>query len=255
MMKKIIFSCLTFLFCFTFQDVFAASTCDYSEQVELNSIASTINTKYSIERKLVNNDGTVEENLNVDDVTVDMDSPYSIEEIATFSIYNLTNDVYVTISSNRDFYKTYHYEDTNNGEITILAGDVSEIQHYRIEVFSNKAACLGESLRVIEEVIPMKNDYSAYEICGAIPSYTYCQEYIKAPFLASDSEIMEGIRKEYEKQQQEKEEENENTSFIEKVKDFIEKNKIAIYSIIGIIIVFGVVITIVILKKKRSRIL
>lgn len=254
-MKKIISRCLLLTFLCFIPSVRAASTCDYSEQVELSGIASTVKADYAVTQKVMDMQGNVAEGVSEDDVTED--SNYFLLSRITVHLSNLTEDVYVTITNDKDMNRTFYYSDTNNGEVSFDGGDLSEVINYKITIYSNKDQCKGESLRTIDFVTPMKNSYAFYGDCEVIPNFEYCQAYITAPFMASDMEITQSISNAYQKylNQREKEEEEQNKNFFEKLEDFYQKNKVVIYSILGVVIVIGALTTVVIVRKRRSRIL
>lgn len=255
MLKKVILSCFTLMFCFTIQNVKAASTCSYEEQVELNNLASTVKTGYEIKRVVTDMDGNILSNIKEEEVTED--SAYVLSTRLQVYVTNITNDIYIKITSDKGLDKTYKFSDTNNGEVNFDGGDLTEIVNYQVTVYSNKEHCSDELYRTIDFVTPMKNPYSSFTDCEAIPNYEYCQQYITTPFLATEYEIQSSIDKEYQKtiQQKKEEEVQKEKSFFEKLQDFYNKNKIILYSILGVVVIAGVLTTIVILKKRRSRIL
>lgn len=255
MVKKIISWCVVLTFFLFMTKVSAASTCDYSMQVELSNVASTIRANYAIEQKVMDMQGNVKEGVSIDEVTEDSD--YFLLSRVMVHLYNLTDDVYVTMTSDKGFNKTYYYSDTQNGEVSFDGGDLTEIVNYRIVIYSNKEECLGEEIRTIEFVTPMKNSYAFRTDCEAIPNFEYCQAYITAPFMASDSDITGSIDKAYQKYMNEQKEEEEwkNKTFFEKLEEIFQKNKVIIYLIFGVVIVIGALTTVVMIKKRRSRVL
>ena len=74
MLKKIVLCCFTLLFCFTIQNVSAASTCNYDEQVELNNLSSTVKTGYEIKRVVTDMEGNVLPDVKEEEAVED--SPY-----------------------------------------------------------------------------------------------------------------------------------------------------------------------------------
>jgi len=255
MMKKIVLGCLISTFLFSFQRVNAASTCEYSEQVELSNIVSTIQAGYDISDVVMDMNGNVASGVNVEDVTEYSD--YFLLKRLNVHVNNMTDDVYIKVTSDHGFDRTYHFSDVIDGNISFDGGDLSEIINYKAEIFSNKANCKDELIRSIDFVTPMKNSYAFYGECEAIPNFEYCQPYITVPFLVSDSNIAQSISNAYIKHldNMKEEEEEKNKGFFEKIGDFLVKNKIAIYSILGVMVVAGVLVTIIIIKKRRGRVL
>lgn len=253
MVKKIISRCLIFMACFNVLQVSAASTCDYSTQVELSNIASTVKADYEIKQVVIDINGNIREDKTIDDTAVDEE--LAISKVLKVHINNITNDIYVKVISDR-IDRTYHFSETTNGEIVFDGGDLTSIVNYKVEVYSNKDACKDDLLRTINFVTPKENLYAGYSGCQAIPNFGYCQEYITTDFRVSDEEIQNQISSEYAKYlENEKKEEEKNATFLEKLENFFEKNKIVILSIITIVVVAGAFAIVVILKKRRSRIL
>ena len=256
MKKKIVSGCLSLALLLSFQSVSAASTCDYQEQVELSNIASTIQSNYEVQRVIRDNQDKIVTDVDLE-TAMEQNSDYYVDYILNVHVLNVTDDVYVNISSSVGMNQTFYYQDTSNGEISLDGGNLNEIITYKVTVFSNKLTCPGEALRTIEFVTPMRNIRAYSNDCSSIPDFEYCKEYITAPFLASDIEIEQSIAEAYARYQNnvQIEEEEKNKSFFEKLGDFLEKNKILIGSIVGIIIVVGALTIIVMINKRRSRVL
>ena len=75
----------------------------------------------------------------------------------------------------------------------------------------------------------MINTYAYLNSCYLMPNFEYCKEYITTPFYASETDIMNEISKEYEKYKNtlvEEEENKEEKSFLDKLRDFYQKNYI-----------------------------
>lgn len=222
-------------------------------------MASTVQAKTSIEKKIMNVNGTVEENMDISEIgdDNDADNPYYLAMRAKVLISNITDDIYIRVVGDNGINRTYYYSDTENGNISFDSGDTSSVIKYTITIYSNRVECPSEELRTINLVVPMQNPYSLYSTCASIPDYAYCQEFIEAPFLASESEIANSISQEYQKyvNNLKEEEEEKNKTFFEKIGDFFKKYQVIIYSIIGIVIVVGALTTVVIIKRRRSRVL
>ena len=248
-------TCFTLLLCLSLRSV-NASTCDYSEQVELSNIASTVQAKYEIKEVAIDNAGNIRNDISKEEIA-DENSEYLPMDIVEVNILNITQDIYVNVTNDQGFDKTYYYEDTNNGQIIINGGDLTQILRYKITIFSNKEKCLGESIRTVDVVTPMINPIAMDLMCMSIPDFTYCQEYITSSFLVSDDEIYNSVAKaydEYLKKQQKTEEEN-NKNFIEKIGEFIKKNKTIIIIVTIGVIVIGAIVTFVIIRYRRNRLL
>ena len=243
---------LAFLF-FIPNYVKAASSCSYSEQAELNEIVSHVNANYEV-------------------VEVSMGEYYDIDHfgeegydviqehfVKVFDIHvlNITEDIYIKVYNDyNDEVKTFRYNDTKDGVATFRVDDIEKLVTYTIEVYSNKYSCAGEMFRKFTLTTPMYNNYSERPQCEDNKDFYYCQEFINSENI-SFNEFFEKI-KEFQDQKQneeEKKQQEENKSFVEKIKEFYKENAIVIHSIGVAIVVMGVATTVVLIKKKRSRVL
>lgn len=234
----------------------AASTCDYSEQVNLSSAASVVQAKYDIQRVVIDVDGNIVPNMNPDEVTED--DEYAFITTLKVNFLNLSEDVYIFVKGDSGYEQTFYYSDSNSGNIELDGGDLSKVINYKITVYSNSNNCKGEILRTFDFVTPMINPYASLNGCYEMPNFEYCREYLTTPFYASDTEIINEITNEYERYRNNlvnEEENKEEKSFWDNVRNFYQKNKVLIFSIIGGIVVIGIVVTVVVIRKQRSRIL
>ena len=256
MKQKIVSVGLVLAFFLTTQFANAASTCDYSEQVKLSSAASVVQAKYDIKRVVIDVDGKVVPDMNPDDVTED--DEYAFITSLKVNLLNLSNDIYVLVKGDNGYERTFYYSDSNQGIIEFDGGDLSKIVRYKITIYSNSNNCKGEVLRNIDLTTPMINSYAYLNSCYLMPNFEYCKEYITTPFYASETDIMNEISKEYEKYKNtivEEEENKEEKSFLDKLRDFYQKNKIIIFCVIGVVLVACALVTVVVIRKQRSRIL
>lgn len=230
--------------------VHAESSCSYNEQAELNDIVANVKANYEVVNiyngKFLDIDNQ-DENGNIPEV----DSYIKGFDI---SILNLTEDIYVKISNDKNSESmTYYYKDTNNGMITFRTTEIEKLVNYTIEVYSNKYSCVGELYRSIPLSTPIYNPYSEMIACQDNPEFYYCQEFIPSENI-SLNEFAEKIQKYEQETKPEEKEVNEKENFFERIKRFYTYNKTLIYSI-GIVIVVGVATTVILVKKKRSRVL
>ncbi len=255
MRKRIISGCLTILAFFGFVLVTSASTCEYSEQVELSRIAASIEANYEIKEI------TVDENGNIVDPTpeeldANPEGYMAYQELRVYAL-NITDKVYLEIRGDDGYNQTIHYRDTNNGVMEFDGGDFSKVIHYTITVLSDSNNCPGDKLRTISVTTPMRNTFANQGGCVYIPSYQYCQEYITAPFLASNEEILNRINTEsenYRNSIQQQKYERDKT-FWEKTTDFLKKNATIIITVVVVLVAIGALVAIVIIRKQRSRLI
>lgn len=230
----------------------AASSCSYSEQAELNEIVSHVNANYEIVDVYK---GKVYDLDHPDENGYIKEVDYYIKAF-NINILNITEDIYVKVSNNyNDEVKTFRYSDAQDGVITFQTTEVENLITYTIEVYSNKYACAGEMFRKLTLTTPLYNNYSERPQCEGNKDFYYCQEFITSENI-SYTEFVEKINKYTEQKQVEVEkQQEENKNFFEKLKKFYKDNAIVINSVGVAIVVMGVATTVVLIKKKRSRVL
>jgi len=250
MKKKVFFAILASLL-IGIQSVNAASTCSYSEQIELNQIAATVKANYEIETY-----GT--------GIFGDLENPDEGENNNTIEIYadaiimnvlNITEDIYVEIKiANYKDVMTFYYSDTKNGVIELGDEFLTKIKTYIITIYSNNSNCLGDKLRTFEFVTPRFNEYSEYGVCELIPDFYYCQKYIVTDINISEDEFVRLSNQKLEEQTKTEEEnkKNENNEgILNNIFSFISDNKYII--LIVVIVIIGGTTTAIILKNRRSK--
>lgn len=160
----------------------AASGCSYKEQAELNDIVSNIKASYEATKEKT---GTYPDPDDIE-ATIDVYEPR-----VEIKVLNLTDDVYIkVINGNSKEENLYYNKDTKDGVITIKQNDLSTLNTYTIEIYSNKYACRGELFRKIEVTTPIYNSYSELEACNKNPDFYYCQNLL----LLKTSATMNFIR-------------------------------------------------------------
>ncbi len=227
-------------------DVFAASSCSYSEQAELNNIAANVKVAYDVvevyKGKLIN--------------------PETDEEFDSYNkglkinILNVSDEITIKVTNNKTKeVKNFTSKDAQNGIISFDHNDVTSVTNYNIEVIANKYSCAGDLIRKIDFIAPMYNSYSELAICNEHPEFYYCQEFIADENVDYNTFInkVEDLREEDEKKQ--KEEQEEKKGFLEKIKELYKRNKLVINITGSVIVVGGLTTAIILIKKRRSRVL
>lgn len=232
----------------------AASSCSYSEQAELNSIVANVKATYEVidiyKGKTLALDQH-DENGNIPEVD-------SYVKGFKISVLNITDDIYVKMSNkNTGEVKTFYYKDTDNGTISFDTEDVFDLNTYTIDVFANKYACIGERFRTLTLSTPVYNSYHSLIACQENPEFYYCQEFLPVNNISMSDFInrMDSYTQAKQEVQEHQQELENNKNFIDKLKDFYNNNKLIIYSIGIVIVVAGVATTVILIKKKRSRVL
>lgn len=218
-----------------------AETCPLEQRTSLGAMAANVNVTYE------------------EAVTTEWDSDnetnYSVYYL-NVKIYNLTSDLRIKVSNN--LYDDEHYISYKNmdhdGVITLKATNISEKVTYMFEIYGNSEDCYNKKLRTVKLTLPKYNYFSHYTICSEIPEFYMCQRYILNDF---DGASFYSAAEEYRNKKLAQENEmldngdiKENTSSVSKIAKKVSDNKLLVS---GVVIAIGVIITIVILiKKKRS---
>lgn len=219
-----------------------AETCPLEQRTALGAVAANVNVTY-------------EESIGKE-IDEDYGDVYYSVYYLDVKIYNITPDIKIKVTN--DMYDDIHYityEDMDHdGIVTLRAADLSYKITYTFEIFGNNEDCELKKFRTIKLTLPKYNYFSHYEICSEIPEFYMCQRYILNEF---DGANFQKAATEYRDkklaQENEKNEDGEikdNTSSVSKIAKKVSDNKLLVS---GIIIGIGVIVTIVILiKKKRS---
>lgn len=235
--------------CFIPNLVHAESACSYSEQVEINNIVANVRANYEVV-EIYNGKTTTMGSANGFEEEVD-----SYIKAFNIKIFNITPDVYVKISNDSNGnVATFNYADTEDGTATFQTSEKSKLITYTIEVFSNKYSCVGEMFRKFTITTPVYNHFSERYACKENPEFYYCQEFLTSENI-SINEFNEKFAQYKTQKEQEKREEEENKKFLYKLKEFYKEHAIVINSIGIVIVLVGVGATVILVKKKRSRVL
>lgn len=244
-MKKInVFLVVLAVFLSPLKFVQAESSCSYSEQVEFNNLAANIRATYEAVDiyygKAIDIDGTGEE--------VDV---YS--RGLKISILNITDDIYIKVKNTiTEEEKTYYYKDTIDGVLTFDTDEVDEVTAYQVEIYANKYSCINELYRVYSFTTPRYNSYSKMEICKDNPGFYYCQEFVQSKEI--DINTFYKNLDNYKIKEEEKIEE-ESKTFWDRIKEFYGEHALVINLTASVIIIAGVTTTVILVKKRRSRVL
>ena len=223
--------------------VSAASSCSYSEQAELNNIVANVKINYEIEEV------KTEQFMDPDDPEEMID--ITVKKIK-INILNITDDVYVVLKNDLDNQsKTFYKKNTTDGIVSFYQDDKDTIVNYTLEVYSNKYSCAGELYKKLTLTTPIYNSYSELEACSENPEFYYCQEFITTKQITYDK-FIENL-KEYVTEEEISEEKEK--SMWDKIKEFYSNNKITINVLGTIIVVGGITATVILVKRRRSRIL
>lgn len=179
------------------------------------------------------------------------------EDVLYIKIYNMTSRIYISyemtgagIQSDPDKNKILTLDDVGeDGTITIKQGAKDTMVNYTFKIFSDAYGCSNKTLRTVKLTLPRYNYYSKQSICRDIPEYYLCKPFVT--FNGDNNEDFYEKVTEYKEKlaEQKKEEEDDGDNIISDTLSGVSKYK---YIIVGVIVLVGAVITILILRRKRS---
>ena len=213
------------------------AACDYARQVELATEASNVNVTYEVKEIATGNQIPSDLGEGMIDETY-----FGVE----INIYNLTEDLYIVVTNSRDGdEQTYYYDDTDNGTLQILRGNdgLTDIVTYTISVRSNVMECSGDEYRIIEIITPKYNYFSAEPQCVGSDAY-YCEEYITQELnMDFDDFVIQAAK------------DQQNEPEIDEDPLDESNNHIWLYvTIVGAVIIIGVVATVIVRQIRRSSV-
>lgn len=242
-MKKILLV-FSFILMISFNNVWAA-TCDNTEMKKLNAVASNIKVSYEVETKTVEN-----ENYKIDGGSPTMEVPNII-----IDIYNITDDIFIIASNNiNSSKKTIVYADTDNGKYKLDTFDnFNALGTYTFDIYAKNEPCKPRKLKSIEFVKPIENPFYRTEECKNNLDIPFCTQFVTEINQNVDIfNIKEEIANYRKSSTNKVTTKTDGTTGNNEVIEFVKDNK---YYLIGsIILISGVVITVVVIKKRRNQI-
>ena len=216
-----------------------ALSCSNSVSKDLGQIASYVKASYEVIDK------SETKKIKINDDTTSFTIPKFEFEI---SIYNITDDVYLTISDDIfDNTITVTTDDTNDGVYTFINSDFGKIYNYTIKIYSANSDCYGETIRTINLVKPKYNAYSEYTFCQNSTLF-YCQKFTAKELGIKDADdFLEKIKVNNENNDPDR----DQKEALEEITNLFKKNwKIYLLIFLGII---AVTVSIIVIIKKRNK--
>lgn len=169
-----------------------AATCSGTDLEKVNKAANSIKTNYAINEGKVSNEQEI-----VDDMAV---TKYDVLPSINFTIYNITNDIFLKITNDINQDETIvTYSLTDNGKYSFSTNDMYIKMTYYIEVFSNLDSCKADSISKITLKKPYYNQNVSAEVCIENPEVPMCQKYITedtgADVITIDEKVREYLKK------------------------------------------------------------
>lgn len=181
-----------------------------------------------------------------------------LERLLYIKIYNMNSRLYLTyevtgnnLINNPDDNKALTLEDVGpDGAITLRHKQINEMATYTFKVASDSYGCGNKTLRTVRVTLPMFNHYSKLSVCRDIPEYYLCKPFVNFnPENTNDFYEKVNEYKAKVEEQRKNSDDDEDGNPISDVVSSVSKYK---YLVVGIVVAVGVVITILVLKRKRS---
>lgn len=239
------------LFSFLISTSLVKAECDATESNRLQSLAVNVRNSYEIVELEVQES----EDFNPPDGLSDEELENYVYKKDFFRIHlnNITEDLYVVVT-NRDTKEThtFHYGDTDNGNVHFDVEVGTEINNYIVDVYaSDKTNCTSKKLRTMYFTTPMYNTFSESVMCDGIEEFYLCHEYLSVDTsFAKFDTLVEQYRSGKLKEDGTAKPIEEEKGFF----GFIKEHKGIVALTILVVVVAGGCITVVIIKKQRSRI-
>lgn len=220
------------------------TTCNAVSLNELRNLAANIKVSYV--PTSVNQKTEYDEESGTDYVTV---------RYLDVKVYNITSKLYVRTEAGGDNVTSSSHLLTlanvgADGAATIRQEAINQPVTYTFTIFSDAYGCTGRTLRTLKLTLPRFNYYSELEICQDIPDYYLCQQYTTYEVDgATFYDKVDEYKAKLAAQAEENESADDNTSIVNKAISGVSKYK---YVVVGVIVAIGVVVTVLILKKRKK---
>ena len=252
-MKKIRVLIFT-LMLFMIGGKYVYAACDATEMNTLNSLAANVGKSYEIITKELTKEETSFEPPG--GITVEEYENF-VFEVDYFKIYitNITEELYVVVTNeNTGEKKTFNYDDTDNGTAMFEEMVGTEIVNYTIEIYSSDSTnCRDQRLYIQYLTTPMYNTASESSFCTGIEDFYLCHEYLSVDVdFTNFMEKTEEYRASHTSSDAEEEipDEESESGFL----NFVQDHWLIVLGISVAVLAAGGLITFVVIKKWRSRI-
>lgn len=212
--------------------------CTAMQLGELREIASNVKVTYVPKTVVVQTDPDPETGSTT----------YTAKYI-DIKIYNMHSKLYIEASNDEGYEQVATIHDLGtDGTVTFRQEVLDRKINYVFTVKSTEYGCDNQVLRTVKLSLPIYNAYSQLDICSDIPDYYLCQEFVTSPVDGATFYDRVDAYKAKLLEQGDGEGED-NTGTINRTFANASKYK---YLIVGVIVALGVVITVVIIKRKEN---
>lgn len=239
MKKRIFYKVITFIMVILLVGISRVNaesndgTCDLSEKSKFRQLASNVTATY---------------------VPIELDPEVAEQFQLDVMVYNLDDSLIADIETSGNTQKTLKGTLTSeyknqDGAVVVRIPAPNEVTKVNITVYANEGDCTGALLKTLKLTLPKFNYYSMRNVCDDIPEYYLCQRYIT--YDINEDTFFDNVTQYKEKlaEQADEVDEKNNTSVVSKTIKSIGKYKVVIA---GVIVLVGIVITVLVIKKKRS---
>ena len=221
----------------------SAAACTLEQQVKVNNEAGLVSYSVQPFEYHYSNPDVSAENKDSDETQI---SGY----LGMLEIYNLTDNIYVTVAdSNENSQTKYTYNDSADGTVSLSTGSMEYLKNYTISIFASNEDCSKNAIRTIDVVVPRENRYYYSDYCENYPDYFYCSQFLNLEEISQD-DFNRGI-KEYAKTHKSATNDNRKEGIIEVTADFAKNNWLIIA--IVIIVILGIIAGAIVIKNKKRK--
>ena len=165
-------------------------------------------------------------------------------------VYNLNSHMYLEVDNGDTTYNVGVDQMNDKGEIVLRNANPNTVKKYTFKIYSNTNSCKDKVLRTIKLTVPKYNLYSDRSACDDIPEYYLCHQFINFDIDGNNFlKNTENYKAKVGKTSVNNSDNAKSKSTINKTLTKISDNKIYI---IGGILLIGVVITFVILRRRNG---
>lgn len=165
-------------------------------------------------------------------------------------IYNATSHMYIEVDNGSKTYNVGIDQMNTDGVIVIRSGNASDVKKYTFKIYADSASCKGKLLRTVQLTLPKYNYYSGKSACDDIPEYYLCHQYVN--FDVDGNTFLkntEAYKAKLSKTSSSTTKDKDKKTTVNKTLSSISDNKIYV---IGGILLIGVVVTVLILRRRNS---
>ena len=235
---------LMYLFLFFFILVSSVNAeCSYQERKNLLNEAKSVDIVFNVDSRKEKIE-TV--NPNTEEIEIIEDDKFYFN----LNISNLTNDLFIKVTNNLNSDQfIVNSEDLKDGLYSYEIDNMTDIITYHLDFYSTYNNCYAEKILSRQIKKPKENPVYYFSVCSdeRLENNKYCQRFIENDFNMKTYDIVSKLNKILEEENEPVVEKNFSAK---KVKQFFAKYWYLF--VVTLIVIIGV-ITLLIIRKKRSK--